>query len=76
MDNQKWQELYLLAAKEADGKKVPERATAVRRAIRERLEHLEGDGNHHDEKLRLKTALKTLNTLETEARRWLLTPDA
>jgi hypothetical protein len=34
MNNEKWQQLYMLAATEVDGNKIPERIAAVREAIR------------------------------------------
>ena len=70
MTNEKWEELYVIAAKEVDGKKVPYRVAAVREAIRGRLQDLEGDSDHHEERVNLKTTLAHLDVLEAEARMW------
>lgn len=70
MNNEKWEELYMIAAKEVDGKKVPDRVDAVREAIRGRLQDLEGDSDHHEERVNLKSTLARLDVLEAEARRW------
>ena len=66
----KWEEFYRLAALEVDGKKMPERVAAARETIRERLDALSRNGNHHEDRRRLTNALKTLDVLETDARNW------
>lgn len=70
MNQEKWEELYLLAAVEVDGKKMPERIGAVREAIRARLEDLERSSNHHEERVKLKSTMGKLDGLEAEAREW------
>ena len=70
MNNDKWQELYLLATMEVDGKKMPERIATVRKAIRGRLQDLAQSSDHHAEKQTMETTLKSLDTLEAESREW------
>ena len=69
-NNAKWEDLYMLAAKEVDARKVPQRVAAVREAIRARLQDLQGDSDHHEERAYLATTLGKLDVLESEARRW------
>jgi hypothetical protein len=57
MNNEKWQQLYMLAATEVDGNKIPERIAAVREAIRGRLQDLEHSSDHHAERKQLKDSL-------------------
>jgi hypothetical protein len=47
-----------------------ERGATVRQAIAVRLRKLEGDSDHHTERHRRETALKALETLESESRNW------
>ena len=70
MNNDKWEELYLLAAIEVDGKKMPGRIATVRKAIRGRLRGLAQSSDHHGEKQKMETTLKNLDVLETESREW------
>lgn len=70
MNSEKWEELYVLAAKEIAGKRMPERVAAVREAIRGRLQDLEQSSDHHAERRRLETALRALNVLEADAEKW------
>jgi hypothetical protein len=70
MNNQEWEELYLLATTEVDGRRVPERVAAVREAIRARLQDLETSSDHHEERVRLASTLKRLGWLEVEAQKW------
>jgi hypothetical protein len=70
MNNEKWEELYMVAATEVDGKRVPERVAAVREAIRARLLDLETSSDHHEERGRLASSLKRLGWLEVEAQKW------
>jgi hypothetical protein len=70
VNTEQWEELYMLAAKEVDGEKVPERVAAVREAIRGRLQDLEGDSDHHEERVYLKSTLGKLDVLEAEAQTW------
>lgn len=74
MNSEKWEELYVLAAKESDGKKMRERVAAGREAIRGRLLDLEQSSDHHAERHRLETALGVLNVLEADAQKWLARP--
>lgn len=70
MINEKWEQLYMLAAVEVDGKKMPARVGAVREAIRARLEDLRWDSDHHEERQYMEKTLERLNALEAEARNW------
>lgn len=70
MSNEGWEELYLLAATEVDGKKVPVHVAAVRTAIRRRLQDLETSSDHHEERVILTRTLERLDSLETDAREW------
>lgn len=70
MKKEKWEELYLQAAVEVDGKKMPERIGAVREAIQARLQELAASRDHHTERINLRGTLKRLDVLETESRRW------
>ena len=70
MENANWEALYLLAAKEVDSRKVPERVAEVRTAIRARLEDLETSSDHHEERGRLANALERLDSLEADAKNW------
>ena len=74
MNNEQWQELYLLAATESDGNKMPEKVFAVRKAIRGRLQDLEHSTDHHAEREQMKTTLARLNILEADARMWVVRP--
>ena len=60
----------MLAAVEVDGKKVPERVTAVRDAVQGRLQDLEQSSDHHAEKDHLKATLTHLDVLLAESREW------
>jgi hypothetical protein len=68
--NEKWTELYRQAVLEVDGQKMPERITAVRQAIRGRLGDLESSTDHHAERHEIAAALKALDVLETDSRKW------
>lgn len=70
MSADNWEELYILAATEVDGKRMPERAAAVRSAIRERLQNLQTGNNHHEERIRLASTLERLDSLEADAKKW------
>ena len=70
MESENWEELYMHAAMEVDGKKMPERVIAARETIRARLEDLSRSSNHHEERQRLANALERLDVLESEARNW------
>lgn len=68
--NERWEELYLKAAKEVDGRKMPQCVAIARETIRARLEDLSQDSNHHEERRRLANAIESLSALEAEARNW------
>ena len=70
MSNQNWEEVYKFAALEVDRRKLPERISAARDAIRGRLREIEGDTDHHEEKDRLQHALNALKVLTTESQTW------
>jgi hypothetical protein len=70
MLNNDWEELYLQTILETDAQKMLERAATARQAIAGRLRDLEGDSDHHTERHRMETALKALETLESESRNW------
>ena len=70
MNNEKWEEFYRAAVMEVDGKKMPDRLSAVREAIHERLQDLERSSDHHAERARMKAALERLKVLESESREW------
>ena len=69
MNNHKWEQLYLLAAVEVDGKKMPDRIVAVREAIKGRLQDLERMTDHRSERRRLNTSLKILDMFEADAQK-------
>lgn len=69
MSSETWEQLYMLAAMEVDGRKMPERIIAVRETIRARLDDLLGSG-HYEERQHLKNTLEKLDALEAEAREW------
>ena len=69
MINQKRDQLYLLAAVEIDGKKMPDRIVAVRQAIKGRLQDLERRTDRYGERRRLNTSLKILDILEADAQK-------
>ena len=61
-----WVKLYLRAALEVDGQKMPWRIVTAREAIAERLKDLEGSSDHHAERHEMQSALATLTRLEDE----------
>ena len=65
-----WEEVYKFAALEVDGLKMPERISAARDAIRGRLQEMDGDSDHHEERGRLEHALNALKVLTTESQAW------
>ena len=70
MNNEGWEEVYRFAVLEVDGRKMPERISAARDAIRGRLRDLQGDSDHHEERDRLEYALNALKVLTTESQAW------
>ena len=70
MSNQNWEEFYKFAVLEVDGRKMPERISAARDAIRGRLQEMDGDSDHHEERDRLQHALNALKVLTTESQTW------
>ncbi len=60
----------MIAAKEVDGKKVPDRVDAVREAVRGRLQDLETSSDYQEERVRLASTLERLDSLETDAQKW------
>lgn len=66
MNNEQWAQLYALVATESEGEKISEK-TAVREAIRGRLQDLEHSSDHHAEREQMKTTLARLDVLEAEA---------
>jgi hypothetical protein len=75
MNNDKWEQLYLQAAMETDGMKVPQRVAAVKEAIQGRLQDLEQSTDHHNEREQMKMTLPRLDSLEADAQRWLEVPN-
>ena len=71
--SEKCQEVYHRAVLEVDGKKMPARIVAARRAIGERLRGLVGTPNHHAERQQGANALWALAVLEGESKHWQLT---
>ena len=65
-----WEEAYKFAALEVDGRKMPERISAAHDAIRGRLQELDGDSDHHEERARLQHALNALKILTTDSQAW------
>ena len=63
MNHENWEEAYRLAALEVDGWKMPERISAAREAMAERLREMQGDSDHHRERERIEGALRALKTL-------------
>jgi hypothetical protein len=61
-----WVELYLRAALEVDGQRMPWRIVTAREAIAERLKDLEGNSDHHAERHEMQSALAALTRLEDE----------
>ena len=70
MNPDKWEELYILAALEVEGKKMPWRVAAVRETIRARLKELEQSTDHREERQQIKRTLERLDALEVDARNW------
>ena len=70
MNNEDWEEDYRFAVLEVDGRKMPERISAARDAIRGRLQEMEGDSDHHEERGRLERALNALKVLTNESQSW------
>lgn len=70
MNNKDWEDVYKFAALEVDARKMPERISAAREAIRVRLRELAGDTDHHQERDRLEHALNALTVLTTETQTW------
>jgi hypothetical protein len=70
MTNDSWEDLYVRAAQEVDGKRVPERVAAAKDAVRIRLKELGGSSNHYKERVRLASTLVRLDSLETDAQKW------
>lgn len=64
-----WEQVYIQAALEVDKAKMPERLSAARRAIQGRLQDFVQTSDH-DERKRIKIALKNLNALEIESQTW------
>lgn len=69
-NSEDWEQLYLLAAVEVNGKKMPERVSAVRHAIQARLQDLAQSSNHHEERHKLWRTLRRLDVLEADAQKW------
>ena len=67
---EKWEQLYLRAAVEVDGKKMPQRIAAVRDAIQARLQNLAQSSDHHEERQDLTRTLRKLDDLEADAQKW------
>ena len=65
-----WVELYLTAALEVDGEKMPERIVAARDAVADRVQALKGNPDHHAERHEIESALAALTSLEDEASIW------
>ena len=65
-----WEEVYKFAALEVDARKMPERVSAARDAIKGRLQEMDGDSDHHAERERLEHALNALKVLTTESQAW------
>lgn len=70
MNNENWEQVYRLAVLEVDGQKMPERISAARQSIAERLRAIEGDTDHHGERERIDEALRALKRLTTESQGW------
>jgi hypothetical protein len=70
MNHLDWEEFYLLAAKEVNGRKIPERIAATRAAIRGRLLHLAESSDHHAERERMHTTMQNLDVLESSTKNW------
>lgn len=65
MSDQNWEEVYKFAVLEVDGRKMPERISAARDAIRRRLQEMDRNSDHHQERDRLEHALNALKVLTT-----------
>jgi len=70
MNKDKWEEVYRLAVLEVDRRKMPDRISAARDAVAGRLEQMEGDSNHREERDRLEHALNALKVLTAESQAW------
>ena len=65
-----WEDHYMKTILEVNGRKMPERITATRRAIAGRLRDLEHDSDHHTERHKIEDALRALSELEGEVKAW------
>lgn len=65
-----WEEVYRLAVLEVDGWKMPERISAAENAIKGRLQRMERDRDHQEERARLEFALNALRIVTTESNAW------
>jgi hypothetical protein len=69
-ENKGWEERYMQTILEVNAHKMPERITATRQAIAERLRDLEHDSEHHAERHQIENALRALSELEAEVKAW------
>ena len=65
-----WEGVYRFAALEVDALKMPERIAAASDAISGRLQEMNGDSDHHEERGRLEHAQNALTVLTTESQAW------
>jgi hypothetical protein len=61
-----WQHLYQQTCSETDQSKLPELVSRLEDAILLRQMELATSGNHHDERLAMKLATKTLFRIKTQ----------
>ncbi len=69
MNANNWEDLYTQAATEVESKRVPERVSVAKHAIRNRLQVLAGSSDHHEERARLADTLELLNALQADAKK-------
>ena len=69
-NDENWEEAYRLAVLEVDGQKMPERISVARKAIAGRLQEIEGESDHREEREKLEHALHALGVLTTETEEW------
>ena len=65
-----WEDRYLQTILEVNGQKMAQRISETRLAIAGRLQNLEYDADHHEERNRIENALRGLAQLELEAQEW------
>ena len=70
MNNEYWDQTYRLAVLEVDAQMMPERISAARKAIAGRLQEIEGNSDHREEREKLEHAVHALKVMTSESEAW------